>query len=294
MAGVLEVDVSRSPQVGVRLPDLRAAAQPECYLSRCQWRSGTSPGRRPPRSAPAGPSGPASPSGPRMWPSKSTKKMYSGLAALAGNDSIQVRLILFCLNMSRASTSEPGLCGTRNMIAVLSLPGAGGFLMADDGEARLVVRRVLDVREEDAQAVPDGRLPAGDGGGARLLLGQLGGDRRCWPPSSAGRAARSCSASCGTATAPAACCRPGESPAARSWPAGCGGSRSRTSAQILSCGRRMNMSSVSATRPSVEFSSGTTPKSTWPRLTSSKTAAMLPTAHESTAWPKRSTAARWL
>ena len=43
---------------------------------------------------------------------------------------------------------------------------------------------------------------------------------------------------------------------------------------------RMNMSSVSATRPSVEFSTGTTPKSTWPRLTSSNTAAMLPTPHE--------------
>src|SRR6202043_1221295 len=36
------------------------------------------------------------------WPSKSTKKMYSGLGVLAGNDSIQVRLILFCLNTSRA------------------------------------------------------------------------------------------------------------------------------------------------------------------------------------------------
>ena len=56
----------------------------------------------------------------------------------------------------------------------------------------------------------------------------------------------------------------------------------------------MNMSSVSETPPSVEFSSGTTPKSTWLRLTSSKTEAMLPTRMNSTAEPKRSTAARWL
>ena len=40
------------------------------------------------------------------------------------------------------------------------------------------------------------------------------------------------------------------------------------------------MSRVSATRPSVEFSIGTRPKSASPRLTSSKTAAMVPTGHE--------------
>ena len=57
---------------------------------------------------------------------------------------------------------------------------------------------------------------------------------------------------------------------------------SLTSAQIFSCGRRMNMSSVSATRPSVEFCKGTTPKSACPRFTSSKTAAMLPTRMNST------------
>ena len=56
----------------------------------------------------------------------------------------------------------------------------------------------------------------------------------------------------------------------------------------------MNMSRVSATRPSLEFSTGTTPKSTCPRFTSSNTAAMLPTGINSTACPKRSTAARWL
>ena len=44
----------------------------------------------------------------------------------------------------------------------------------------------------------------------------------CWPPRAARRAARSWPASCGTATAPAACCRPDGSPAARNWPAGCG------------------------------------------------------------------------
>ena len=40
------------------------------------------------------------------------------------------------------------------------------------------------------------------------------------------------------------------------------------------------------------ISSGTTPKSTWLRFTSSNTVAMLPTRMNSTAWPKRSTAAR--
>ena len=55
-----------------------------------------------------------------------------------------------------------------------------------------------------------------------------------------------------------------------------------------------NMSKVSATLPSVEFSTGTTPKSQWPRFTSSKTVAMLPTPTKSTAWPNRSIAAKWL
>ena len=48
----------------------------------------------------------------------------------------------------------------------------------------------------------------------------------------------------------------------------------------------MNMSSVSATRPSVEFSSGTRPNWTWRRLTSSKTAAIEPTGTCSTAFAK--------
>src|SRR5262245_7018492 len=42
------------------------------------------------------------------WPSKSTKKMYSLFCVRAGKDSIQVRLILFCLNRLSASTREPG------------------------------------------------------------------------------------------------------------------------------------------------------------------------------------------
>ena len=53
--------------------------------------------------------------------------------------------------------------------------------------------------------------------------------------------------------------------------------RRRTSARIMMLGSLTNMSSVSATRPSVEFSSGTSPNSTWRRLTSSKTAAIEPT-----------------
>ena len=56
----------------------------------------------------------------------------------------------------------------------------------------------------------------------------------------------------------------------------------------------MNISSVSATRPSVEFSTGTSPKSDCLRWTSSNTAAMLPTGTNSTLWPKRWMAARWL
>src|SRR5262249_18593731 len=61
------------------------------------------------------------------WPSKSTKKRYSGLGVLAGNDSIQVRLILFWRETSSASTSEPGVCGTRNITAVLSFAVRADF-----------------------------------------------------------------------------------------------------------------------------------------------------------------------
>src|SRR5262249_34345350 len=60
--------------------------------------------------------------GSSMCPSKSAKNTYSGRDDLAGNDSIQVRLSLACLKMLRASTNEPGLCDTLNMIAVLSWP----------------------------------------------------------------------------------------------------------------------------------------------------------------------------
>ncbi len=59
-------------------------------------------------------------------------------------------------------------------------------------------------------------------------------------------------------------------------------------------GNRMNMSSVSAMRPSVEFSSGTTPKSACLRVTSSNTAAMLAVRLYTDASPNRSIAARWL
>ena len=51
---------------------------------------------------------------------------------------------------------------------------------------------------------------------------------------------------------------------------------------------------VSLTRPSVEFSIGTTPNSAWPRSTSSNTAAIVPTGKSSALSPKRSIAARWL
>ena len=40
----------------------------------------------------------------------------------AGNDSIHVMLSLAEFSVSSADTSEPALCGTRNIIAVLSLP----------------------------------------------------------------------------------------------------------------------------------------------------------------------------
>src|SRR5262249_19763399 len=52
-------------------------------------------------------------------PSKSMKNRYSGLVVCAGNDSIHVRLILFCLKTSSASASDPGLCGRRNISDVL-------------------------------------------------------------------------------------------------------------------------------------------------------------------------------
>ena len=70
--------------------------------------------------------------------------------------------------------------------------------------------------------------------------------------------------------------------------------RSRISEQMRICGMRMNMSSVSAMRPSVEFSSGTTPKSACLRFTSSNTAAIDPVRMYSTDSPNRSRAARWL
>ena len=54
------------------------------------------------------------------------------------------------------------------------------------------------------------------------------------------------------------------------------------------------MSSVSAIRPSVEFSSGTIPNWTCRRLTSSKTAAIEPTGTCSTPSPNLATEARWL
>ncbi len=47
--------------------------------------------------------------GSSRWPSKSTKKTYSPFASRSGNDSIQVRLILFGLKTSSASTSAPGV-----------------------------------------------------------------------------------------------------------------------------------------------------------------------------------------
>ena len=84
---------------------------------------------------------------------------------------------MFDLNDSSASTSEPGLCGTLNIIAVLSLPVRGGFLLADDGEARLVVRIVLDVGEQDPQAVLHRRLPTRDRRRPGSCWRELGGDR---------------------------------------------------------------------------------------------------------------------
>ena len=54
--------------------------------------------------------------------------------------------------------------------------GAGGLLMADDGEARFVVRIVLDVVEENPQSVFHRRLPTGDCRRPRFLLRQLRGD----------------------------------------------------------------------------------------------------------------------
>ena len=116
--------------------------------------------------------------GPRLtlgsstWPSKSTKKTYSGFAGLGGErlDPGQVELVLLEDVEGLDQRARAG-AATWNMTAVLSLPVLAALLMADDGEARLVVRIVLDVGEEDAQAVPDGGLPAGDGGGARLAAG---------------------------------------------------------------------------------------------------------------------------
>src|SRR5262249_47745311 len=55
-------------------------------------------------------------------PSHSRKNTYSPTPDEYGNDSIQVRFTLFCLNRFRMSASDPGLCGIMNMIAVLSLP----------------------------------------------------------------------------------------------------------------------------------------------------------------------------
>ena len=69
--------------------------------------------------------------------------------------------------------------------------------------------------------------------------------------------------------------------------------RSGTSAQIFT-GSLDRLSSVSAIRPSVEFSSGTTPKWEWPAATSSKAAEMLATGTKSTELPNRCSAARWL
>src|SRR5262249_17786176 len=55
---------------------------------------------------------------------------------------------------------------------------AASLLVADDREARLVIRRVFDVGEEYAEAVADGGLATGDGGGAGFALSQFGGGRR--------------------------------------------------------------------------------------------------------------------
>ncbi len=59
-------------------------------------------------------------------------------------------------------------------------------------------------------------------------------------------------------------------------------------------GSRVNIAKVSAMRPSVEFSTGTRPKSACPWWTSSNTAAMVPTGTNWTLLPKRCMAARWL
>lgn len=69
----------------------------------------------------------------------------SPLAVLAGKDSIQVRLILAERNISRASTSEPGLWGTRKDYRGFVMPGAGTFVISYHRKAGFIVGLVLDV-----------------------------------------------------------------------------------------------------------------------------------------------------
>jgi len=55
----------------------------------------------------------------------------------------------------------------------LVVAGLRTFLVADDGEARLVGVGIFNIAEQHSQTVPDRRLPAGNGRSARLTLRQL-------------------------------------------------------------------------------------------------------------------------
>ncbi|MNN42830.1 hypothetical protein D3C81_1570380 [compost metagenome] len=69
--------------------------------------------------------------------------------------------------------------------------------------------------------------------------------------------------------------------------------RSSTSPQITrSCSRKL--SRVWLTAPSVEFSTGTTPKLTAPAATSRNTSSMAAIGRLTTAWPKCFMAAAWV